>query len=159
GHPAANAAELPGGSWESIAKLPNWSRLDGLWDYDNVGNENQYDTPIGMTPPFAERLAMLRETSKKGGDIPTNNYHCWPPGAVQGLKAAQPSFFVVFMPGRMTLIPFDAVARRFYPDGRPHPDTMELSFNGHTIGHWEDQNTLVLDTVGLRPDVQMWNGM
>jgi hypothetical protein len=31
--------------------------------------------------------------------------------------------------------------------GRKHPDDPDLTFNGHSIGHWEG-DTLVVDTVG-----------
>lgn len=48
--------------------------------------------------------------------------------------------------------------RRVFADGREHPptDELELSYNGHTIGHWEGQ-TLVMDTVGLREDTMLQN--
>ena len=43
--------------------------------------------------------------------------------------------------------------RRIYLDGRKHPDNLEPSFYGHSIGHWEG-DTLVVDTVGFNED--MW---
>lgn len=40
--------------------------------------------------------------------------------------------------------------RHIYLDGRPHPGPahLELSVNGHSIGHWEG-DTLVVDTIGF----------
>ena len=39
-------------------------------------------------------------------------------------------------------------------DGRPHPENVELTWGGHSVGHWED-DTLVIDTVGLK---EWWLG-
>ena len=158
GHPAANAASLRGGNWASIATLPDWPRLKGIWDYNNIPPETQSTAPIPLKAPYDARLAEIRAIAKAGGDIPTNNYHCWPRGALQGMKAAQASFFFAYTPGMVTLVPFDAVVRRLYTDGRPHPDKLVPSFNGHSIGHWEG-DTLAVDTIGLRGDMQLFNGM
>lgn len=38
--------------------------------------------------------------------------------------------------------------RQIWTDGRGHPDDLDPSWMGHSIGHW-DGNTLVVDTVGL----------
>jgi hypothetical protein len=45
-----------------------------------------------------------------------------------------------------------------FTDGRPHPPDLEASFYGHSIGHWEGQ-TLVIDTVGLKPGALISPGM
>ncbi len=34
-----------------------------------------------------------------------------------------------------------------------HPEDPDLTFNGHSIGHWED-DTLVVDTVGFTTDTR-----
>lgn len=39
-------------------------------------------------------------------------------------------------------------SRHIYMDGRGHPPDVELTSNGHSIGHWEGE-TLVIDTVGF----------
>jgi hypothetical protein len=41
--------------------------------------------------------------------------------------------------------------RHIYTDGRDHPRSVELSWNGHSVGKWEG-DTLVVDTVGLRDE-------
>jgi hypothetical protein len=45
-----------------------------------------------------------------------------------------------------------------YTDGRPHPDDLDPSFQGHSIGRWEG-DTLVVDTVGIKPIVALAMGM
>lgn len=41
--------------------------------------------------------------------------------------------------------------RVVYMDGRPHPkgDGLRPTFLGHSIGHWENNETLVIDSVGF----------
>jgi hypothetical protein len=41
--------------------------------------------------------------------------------------------------------------RQIYLDGRQHPENLELTWNGHSVGRWEG-DTLVVDTVGLRDE-------
>lgn len=43
-------------------------------------------------------------------------------------------------------IPNETAVRHIYIDGRPHPETMETSIQGHSIGHWDDDGALVIDT-------------
>jgi hypothetical protein len=38
--------------------------------------------------------------------------------------------------------------RQIFMDGREHPDDLEATWYGHSIGHWED-DTLVVETVGF----------
>ena len=43
-------------------------------------------------------------------------------------------------------------------DGRPHPDDMEPSFMGDSVGRW-DGNTLVVDVVGFKPGSWLLGGL
>lgn len=43
------------------------------------------------------------------------------------------------------------VYRIIYTDGRKHPDDLDTSYMGHSIGHWEG-DTLVVDTIGLNDE-------
>jgi len=45
----------------------------------------------------------------------------------------------------------DNMVRQIYTDGRKHPDSLELTWEGNSVGHWEG-NALVVDTVGFRPE-------
>jgi len=49
------------------------------------------------------------------------------------------------------------VWRRVYMDGREHGHP-EPSYFGHSIGHW-DGKTLVIDTVAIRSEAQIMQGM
>jgi len=48
--------------------------------------------------------------------------------------------------------------RRIYMDGRGHPEDLEPSWMGHSIGRWEG-DTLVVDTIGLNGQARAMNGV
>src|SRR4030095_5027295 len=58
----------------------------------------------------------------------------------------------LFPPGRVTMLGESDGnrLRRVYTDGRTHPAEPELTFHGHSIGHWEE-HTLVINTIGVLP--------
>ena len=67
------------------------------------------------------------------------------------------------MPNRIImLIQFQDLWREIWTDGRalptnvgtPGKDALDPRYNGYSIGHWEDDNTLVVDTTGL--DDRSW---
>jgi hypothetical protein len=59
---------------------------------------------------------------------------------------------ILFTPGRVTMLGESDGnrLRRIYTDGRGHPEDGELTFHGHSIGHWES-DTLVVDTINALP--------
>ena len=66
------------------------------------------------------------------------------------------------MPGRiMILLGFARTWREVWMDGRPLPKNIgheggpSTMFYGYSVGHWEGNNTLVVDTVGM--DDKTWN--
>ncbi len=63
---------------------------------------------------------------------------------------------ILYTPGRVTMLGESDGnrLRRIYTDGRGHPDDGELSWHGHSTGHWEG-DTLVVDTVGIYPQAPL----
>ena len=61
----------------------------------------------------------------------------------------------LFTPGKVTIM-IEAYSqwRQIFTDGRKHPEDPDLTFNGHSIGHWEG-DTLVVDTVGFTTDTAL----
>jgi hypothetical protein len=47
--------------------------------------------------------------------------------------------------------------RIIYTDGRGHPERLDTSYYGHSIGHWEG-DTLVVDVVGLNDETWLGGG-
>ena len=51
----------------------------------------------------------------------------------------------------LMLFEHDHWIRQIWTDGREHPEDLELSWMGHSIGRW-DGDTLVVDTVGMHKE-------
>ena len=48
---------------------------------------------------------------------------------------------ILFTPGKVTIL-IEAYAqwRQIFTDGREHPEDPDLTFNGHSIGHWKGRH-------------------
>jgi hypothetical protein len=147
-----------GKDWAELAKLPDWS---GVWTplppappTGKPLHAGQWvDTEPDWTPAAAHQIAALEDDEKAGH--PHNIYlNCLPEGMPSFMIMTLNALEILFTPGRVTILgEFDGNRlRRIYTDGRKHPDDPDLTFNGHSIGHWEG-DTLVVDTVGILPEV------
>jgi hypothetical protein len=148
--PPPAAASLPGHTWASIAKLPDWS---GVWELDwqrpgSGGLAAMRPIPLKLTPEYQARLDKFREGQKKGENEQSDTANCNPPGMPQIMTQPYPVEFL-FTPGKVTVaIEAYSQMRRIFTDGRKHPEDPDPSYQGHSIGHWEG-DTLVVDTVGF----------
>jgi hypothetical protein len=144
-------ADLPGNSWSSIAKLPDWS---GVWELDWERPGGLAAARAGMpklTPEYEARLEKYRADQKKGENQQTNTANCDPPGMPQIMTQPYPMEFL-FTPGKVTVaIEAYSQMRRIYVDGRPHAEDPDPTYQGDSIGHWEG-DTLVVDTIGFIPN-------
>jgi hypothetical protein len=147
--PASQPSSPQGDSWASIAKLPDWS---GLWEPTfarGAGNQGPQ-----LTPPYEAKLEKYRAEQKSGEIQDTPSANCVPPGLPGIMTQPYPIEFL-FTPGKVTvLIEAYSQWRQIFTDGRAHPESPDLTFNGHSIGHWEG-DTLVVDSVAFSPDVPM----
>jgi hypothetical protein len=127
--------------YDALAKLPDWG---GIWVY-NFGPPGP---PPVLTPTFQAKVDAAKAAQAAGKDSPRPS-NCLPPGMPQIM--AQPyNIEFLFTPGKVTVIQEAYMqVRRIFTDGRTHPDGVEDSFMGHSIGHWEG-DTLVVDTVALK---------
>jgi hypothetical protein len=145
-----NAAPRPQ-DWAALAKLPDWS---GTWS--PAPDDRAF--PLGRKEPKwwpdAERQVQKLKDDEAAG-MPRNVFvNCLPEGMPSFPLMTVNALEFLFTPGRITVLgEFDGNRlRRIYTDGRSHPADPDLSFNGHSIGHWE-KDTLVVDTTGLLPEV------
>jgi len=78
--------------------------------------------------------------------------HCVPFSPVQLLGGVGAPFEILHTPKKLVIVfEDDNMVRQIYTDGRKHPDSLELTWEGNSVGHWEG-NALVVDTVGFRPE-------
>jgi hypothetical protein len=152
---SAASAPLPGQSWASIAKLPDFG---GVWElvFRASGAGAPPEQPA-FTPDYAAKLATYKAEAAKGDHEDNLSANCLPPGMPGVMNQPYPVEFLV-TPGKLTVV-IEAYSqmRRIFTDGRKHPDDPDLTFNGHSIGRWEG-DTLVIDTVGFTADTPLGNG-
>lgn len=146
-------AATPKGRYAALEKLPDWG---GVWVLE----------PSRLAPPkpkgaYLERYQALKaQADADHGEFPrVGSSYCAAPGIPYHMGVAQYPMEFLFTPGRVTML-FEAwtQVRRVFTDGRPHPDDLEATFYGHSIGHWEGQ-TLIVDTRSLKPGAQLAQGM
>ncbi|HZJ34336.1 MAG TPA: hypothetical protein VFD21_22370 [Vicinamibacterales bacterium] len=137
------------------------SRLTGVWVAvgtfeDPAGPPPWSNTPWPSNPPFTEWGA---EQSRKLADI-TNVVPCQPGGPLFAMQDV--GIFpieILEAADRIVIKPENgALPRRIFTDGRSHPNDLEPSWMGHSIGHWEGE-VLVVDTIGTSGRTRGMNGV
>ena len=137
--------------WSQLAKLPDWS---GIW-LPNL--KDQFAQMISNPTPWNEKAAPLikQQTDHQNAGRPDNIFlDCLPEGMPTWMMINHNAMEIAFTPGRIYMFGESDSnrLRRIYTDGRPHPEDPDLTFHGHSIGHWEG-DTLVVDTVAIKPQV------
>jgi hypothetical protein len=137
------------------ADLPDWG---GIWEITMGRPRAGVPTEQpSLTPEYATKLADYQASQAKGDEQETPQANCVPPGMPAIMNQPYPMEFL-FTPGKVTIaIEAYSQMRRIFTDGRKHPEDPDLTYNGHSIGHWEG-DTLVVDTVGFTPDTALGPG-
>jgi hypothetical protein len=119
------------------------------------------DNPWQFSPPAGFKLkpeaqAIYNEAQKARGDGKV--YHddigqCWPSGLPILMTRVWPIAMIQLPTAIYMIQELMNTMRVVYLDGRPHtdPDIAVPSFNGESIGHWEN-DTLVIDTKYFVPE-------
>lgn len=151
--PLAAQSGPQGDTWESIAKLPDFG---GLWEITRGGGPRGAGEPPAFTAEYAAKLAEHQAATARGDIEDGPSANCVPNGMPSIMTQPYP-IEILFTPGKVTIL-IEAYSqwRQIFTDGREHPEDPDLTFNGHSIGHWED-GTLVVDTVGFVTDTSLGN--
>jgi len=137
------------GGWAALDELPDWG---GLWEAtfaQGVRNEQP-----SLTSEYEARLEAYRAAQQRGDIQDTPAANCVPNG-MPGIMTQPYPIEILFSPDKVTIL-IEAYSqwRQIFTDGRRHPEDPDLTFNGHSIGHWED-DTLVVDSVGFTTDTAL----
>jgi hypothetical protein len=138
--------------------------LTGTWHGPQSGpavpRGNRGDTP--ELTALAEEIKSGRKTIGEAGPGGTNDpygRYCDPFGYPRNMYQQNRAMQVAEMPNRIIfLIQHGYWWREVWMDGRALPTNLavrggvEPTFNGYSVGRWEDDNTLVIETVGVRDD-------
>jgi hypothetical protein len=104
--------------------------------------------PLREPPPYKPEAEARRQyyLSRRGIDDPMAR--CFISGVPRITTRPLP-FQIIQMKDQVILLYEAHHAFRIVPtDGRPHPEDIEPSFNGDSVGHWEG-DTLVVDVIGF----------
>jgi hypothetical protein len=152
---AENAQGPQGESFASIAKLPDWT---GVWALQNFNNPGRTNDALALKPEYAAQLEKTRAINNAGGDVPSPTYHCVPNGFPMIMAAPLGTYEFLMSPGMVTItLERNNETRRIVTSRREHPANLARSFYGDSIGHWEN-GTLAVDTVGMYPKLQLFYG-
>jgi hypothetical protein len=137
------------GVWRHSRRPPDKTRKYTLGEI--VGS-------IGVIPPMTPWAMAKFKTAKPNGGAngfslaETNDpqTQCFPPGVprIYSARLGAP-FEILQVPGKVVMIfEYDHFVREIFTDGRQHPQDLNPTWLGHSIGKWEG-NTLVTDTIGF----------
>ena len=154
---AVPLAARPKGHYAALDALPDWG---GVWVLSRP--------PPGSPPPekpmpkgkyLQDYQAWQKDVESKGGQVPHEGSYCTPPGMPGIMSLGQYPIEFLFTPGRVTTHHEAWMQwRNIYTDGRGHPEDLDATFQGDSIGHWEG-GTLVAETVGLKDSVALSMGI
>ena len=92
-------------------------------------------------PTFGPKAVAVEDSNSP-------DYNCLPPGVPYIYFRPHP-VEIVQGTGRVIMyFEYDHFVREIFMDGRKHPDDLDPSWMGHSIGHYEG-DTLVIDTIGF----------
>lgn len=118
------------------------------YKHDDVPRIAETSNPI--LKPWARKLMDINNQRVLAGDLPFyTTSRCWP-GGVPGLLLfpGEPVVFIQTPKEVWIMWQRDAQVRRVYLDV-PHTEHPKYSVYGESVGHYENGDTLVVDTVGL----------
>jgi hypothetical protein len=133
--------------------------LTGTWFIDNRGVQgwlfNRTYPPL--TPSAQQHFDAFQKATAEGKVYRDDIGQCWPPGVPIIMTRVWPIAMIQLPTAIYMISGFMNNLRIVYLDGRTHtdPDIVVRTFNGESIGRWED-DTLVVDTRNFIDSEHRW---
>ena len=140
----------PKGHYAALDSLPDWG---GAW-FVTFAPAAASAPPLKLKGVYlAAQQKWLAEVKAKDGEVAASQSNCLPPGMPSIMAVPQYPIEFFFTPGRV-VVHHEAWMqwRNIYTDGRKHPQDLDPTFQGDSIGHWEG-NTLVVETIGTKENL------
>lgn len=147
--------------------------LTGTWAGESSGAGVQRLVPPERNPPFTPLGKQLFERNKaeSAGVLiaQSNDPHvrfCDPFGFPRNMNDQIRSMTIATLPNRtFVMLKFMNIWREVWTDGRALPtnfsrgaDAHDPTYNGYSVGRWEDDFTFVVETTGLVPETWATEG-
>src|SRR5579862_3113561 len=156
----AGAAALLGATLSAQSPPAPVHDLTGVWMLRNPDSMRSFsgatftkDEPE-LTPWALAKYKEAKASNNGQYTLQTTNdpvlTKCDPPGVPRVYFHPYPFEFVHTPKYTLMLYEYDHTVRRIYTDGRPAPKDPDLLWMGTSVGHWEGDTTLVVDTVGFK---------
>jgi hypothetical protein len=140
--------------------------LTGTWAGPNSGAGVAGGRGRSAPPPFTpsgkqlnDRMRPLGVYSPAGTNDPHSRY-CDPLGFPRNMNDQLRGMTITTLPDRtFVLLMFMNIWREIWTDGRAlpanfsrGPDAHDPTYNGYSVGRWEDDYTFVVETTGMAPE-------
>jgi hypothetical protein len=143
--------------------------LTGTWAGESSGAGVERLVPPESPPPLTDVGKQLFDRNRAEGGrggvtiAESNDPHvryCDPFGFPRNMNDQIRSMTITTLPNRtFVLIKFMNIWREIWSDGRALPtnfsrgkDVHDPTYNGYSVGRWEDDYTFVVETTGLAPE-------
>jgi hypothetical protein len=129
--------------------------LSGAWTGQSLGAQKADDIPP-MTA-LGQKMFSVNKPERKFGTAGSNDpwKTCDPFGIPRGLVEEVRGIAFAQMPGKIVVLhQYNRIWRDVWMDGRPLPKNVDApggppsTWYGYSVGHWEGDYTLVIDTTG-----------
>lgn len=140
--------------WAAIADLPD---LSGTWSPDITDQFRQMNTnPTPWTPEVQEQVDYWTAEEAAGRPKPLL-VDCLPHGMPTFMLITHNAIEFLVTPGRVTILGESDGnrLRRIHTDGRAMPDDPAPSFHGYSVGTWDDEGVLQVETTAILPQVYL----
>ncbi len=143
--------------------------LTGTWN--GPGSSPAVPRPSGgerpQLTPYAQKILDERKPIGRFGPGATNDpsaKYCDPVGFPQNITTEGRALSIATLPNRVAILyQYGQVWREIWTDGRQLPknvggydkDSLDPTFEGYSVGRWEDDYNFLVDTTGL--DERTWN--
>jgi hypothetical protein len=110
--------------------------------------------------PYDERRALEAEANKRGEQLATTGAQCIPYGMPTMMSVAIYPVEFIQTPKQITIISeaFSEVRRVYMGVPQSKAEDVAPGYYGRSVGRW-DGDTLVVDTVGIKPSIGGYRGM
>jgi hypothetical protein len=120
---------------------------NGVWNIPWVANFANAQAKPGPAPAKPWVIAMWNYNNANTSKYDPEGF-CLPPGGPRAMATPYPA--EIIQDRDRIIVIFEGgghVWREIHMDGREHPEDVNPTYFGHSVGHWEG-DTLVVDTVG-----------
>jgi hypothetical protein len=120
--------------------------------------------PLVLKPeyakPYEARRAVEAEANKRGEQLASSGVQCIPYGVPTMMSVAIYPVEFIQTPKQITIISeaFSEVRRVYMGVPQAKVEDVAPGYYGRSVGHW-DGDTLLVDTIGIKPSVSGYRGM